>query len=131
MYLICYHIGCGSIGFAIDNTGSGSSVMTIAYGLLDALKSKETEISSWLLTTFNDVDASLGFEAIDPKNVELVTTTDSIDTFRQSMTTITHSGGGDGPERATQGGIWKEIMTLYKNHTQVFSSRCKKCPGTE
>ena len=91
------------MGFALDNTGSGSNVITTAYGLVDALKSKGTEVSSWTLTTFNDVNAAHGFEEIDSSNVKLITTTDNVDTFRQSMTAIEHSGGGDGPERATQG----------------------------
>lgn len=115
--------GCGSIGFAIDNTGSGSSVITTAYGLVDALKSKGTEVSTWTLTTFNDVNAALGFEEIDSSNVKLITTTDNADTFRQSMTAITHSGEGDGPERATQGLLFtmqnmppKGIAVVFTDH---------------
>lgn len=121
-YTFCVR-GCGSIGFAIDNTGSGSSVITTAYNLVDALKSKGTEVSSWTLTTFNDVNAALGFEEIDSSNVKLVTTTDNIDTFRQSMTAIEHSGGGDGPERATQGLLFtmqnmppKGIAVVFTDH---------------
>lgn len=91
------------MGFAIDNTGSTANLITTLNDLVDGLKSKGTEFSSLTLTTFNDVDSSLDFEGIDSRNVKLVTTTDSLDTFRQSMNTIKHSGGGDLPERATQG----------------------------
>ena len=98
-----FFLGCGSIGFAIDSTGSGGQEdrSKAALDLVDGLKSKGIDISSWTLTTFND--KSGGWEDIDPVNVQLIVTTDNTDTFQQGLENVTFGGGNDPTERVTQG----------------------------
>ena len=101
-----FFLGCGSIGFAIDSTGSSVNGVPedrskAALGLVDGLKSKGIDISSWTLTTFND--ESGGWEDIDPVNVQLIVTTDNTETFQQGLENVTFGGGTDPTERVTQG----------------------------
>jgi len=47
-------------------------------------------------------------------NTDLRIVTDDVDLFRTSLNDITFSGGGDGPERATQG-LWVTLTNLPKH----------------
>ena len=128
-FFILHYLECGPLGLAMDNTGSGAGIMKFALELVDGLKGKGTAIPSWTLTTFNDVDASIAFEDIASENVEHILSTDNVDTLRESMATkVKFSGGGDGPERATQGNLVKNIDAKLPLVSQVFCSQCKTCP---
>jgi len=126
-----------SIGFAIDNTGSVSSsskgVMSLSNGLIDDINALHYIIPKWVLVTFNDFDwgttpsswmmstvktsssptetFSLPTEAEIERNTDLIIVTDNANLFRSRLNDITFSGGGDGPERATQG-LWVTLNNL-------------------
>ena len=83
------HSECGSLGLAIDNTGSGSAYLQIVLDLVDGLE----KVPSWTLTTFDccRVDSQ-------------VVSTNNVDILKASMVEINFSGSG-GSLRATQGDI--------------------------
>merc|ERR1719369_2205437 len=91
----------GSIGISIDNTGSVSTsavnVMSLTNGILSQLAEDGFNIPTWVLTTFNDH----GDDHVE--NTKLVVTTSNIKEMNASLNAIRFSGGGDGPERATEG----------------------------
>jgi len=107
-----------SIGFAIDNTGSVSSssvgVMALSNGLIANIVALEYIIPQWVLVTFNDhpnATSSPPTEADIALNTDLRIVTNDVNLFRTSLNDITFNGGGDGPERATQG-LWVTLTNL-------------------
>jgi len=124
-----------SIGFAIDNTGSVSSssvgVMALSNGLIDNIVALNYMIPKWVLVTFNDYPSTVpskttetsssptdtpspSTEADIALNTDLRIVTDKVSLFKSSLNNITFSGGGDGPERATQG-LWVTLDNLPKH----------------
>merc|ERR1712106_270577 len=94
----------GSVAFSIDNTGSVSSssvgVMSLTNGIIDKLLMDNFTIPRWVLTTFSDGQP---YHVDHEENTNLRIVTNNVHSFSSSLNTISFSGGGDGPERATQG----------------------------
>ena len=77
---------CGSLGLAIDNTGSGRSYLQTYLDLVEGLE----KVPSWTLTTF------------DCCRVDSHVSTDNVDILKTSIVKINFSGSG-GTLCATQG----------------------------
>jgi len=111
-----------SIGFAIDNTGSVSSssvgVMALSRGLINNIVAQEYIIPRWVLVTFNDhpsmTSSSPPTEEDILLNTDLRIVTGNVDLFRSKLNDIAFNGGGDGPERATQG-LWVTLNNLPRH----------------
>ena len=110
------HSECGSLGLAIDNTGSGSDYLQILLGLVESLE----KVPFWTLTTFNDFSNKIAFEEIASENVDFLVSTDNVDIFKESLIKMNFSGGGSTSDfalRATQG----EHDLSKKNPNCIFS----------
>ena len=75
-------------------------VMSLANDIFDKIVEKNYTIPRWVLTTFKDNSADL----LDHEdNTDLRIITKYVNKFNSSLNKISFKGGGDGPERATQG----------------------------
>ena len=79
---------------------SSVGVMSLANGIIDKIVEKKYIIPTWVLTTFKDNLLDLSDHE---DNTDLRIITNDVNSLKSSLNKITFSGGGDGPERATQG----------------------------
>ena len=87
-------------------SSSSVGIRSLSNGLIDNIIAHDYIIPLWVLVTFNghpNATSSPPSEADIAKNTDLRVVTTDVNTFRSSLNNITYSGGGDGPERATQG----------------------------
>ena len=81
-------------------SSSSVGVMSLTNGIIDKLVEKNYTIPRWVLTTFSDGEP---YHLDHEDNTNLRIVTNDVNNFRNSLNGIIFSGGGDGPERATQG----------------------------
>jgi len=115
----------GPIGFAIDNTGSNSgsstSISRFVNDIVDALISEDFKIPQYVATTFND----------DAQVTKTIQNSASVDDLKRSINEIRYSGGGDLPERATEG-ILKTLQQLEVDGVLLaFTDAPTKDPNLE
>ena len=99
-------------------SSSATGVLSLTNGILDQLAEDEFNIPTWVLTTFNDGGTGNDDNHVD--NTNLVVVTSDITQMQTSLNEISFSGGGDGPERATQG---KEVYSTIK----CIKLLCQEC----
>ena len=76
--------------------------MSLAKGIIDKIVDENYTIPSWVLTTFKDNSGDL---VNHPDNTDLRIITSDVGSLISSVNSISFIGGGDLPERATQGNI--------------------------
>ena len=105
-WIIFTHSECGSLGLAIDNSGSGSAYRQNVLDLVNSLQ----KVPFWTLTTFNDFSENTAFEDVAPENVDFLVSTDNVDILKENIVGIDFSGSFDGALRATQG----DLLDFYQ-----------------
>jgi len=81
----------GSVGFAVDTTGSMQKSLPLVKATIVELVSTGSEVPHWFLTGFNDPDVNLVKETTSPDEMKL------------AAEGLTFSGGGDSKEQAIAG----------------------------
>ena len=90
-----------SINYLIRSVSSSSvGVMSLTNGIIEKLVEKNYTIPRWVLTTLTDGEP---YHLDHEDNTNLRIVTNDVNNYRNSLNGISFSGGGDGPERATQG----------------------------
>jgi len=81
----------GSVGFAVDTTGSMQKSLPLVKATIINLVETGSEVPHWFLTGFNDPDVNLVKETASPDELKL------------AADGLTFNGGGDSKEQALQG----------------------------